>query len=101
MPSSESRLLLSEQSEKEGRLQCSGRVDDGLCCRLEPRFLCLDSDKFEGSGASPSLLSSEEEEEEEESCIRGGGSRHSAGLSPNKELRPPNSFCRRPFRSRV
>jgi len=99
MPSSASRSLLREESEKEDRLQGSGMVDDSLCWRLTPRFLYFGSGKCEGNGASPSLLSSEEEEEEP--CIRGGGTRLSAASSANKVLRPPNSLFRRPFRSRV
>jgi len=101
MPSSSARRsFLSVPSEKDDRIQWLGGVDDSLCWRLTPRFLCFESAKCEGSGASPSLLSSDEEEDEV-SCIRGGGSRFSAASSLNKELSPPNSFFRRPFRSRV
>lgn len=54
----------SEHAEKEDRLlQWSGGDDESLCWRLTTRFLCFESDKCEGNGANPSLLSSEEEEE--------------------------------------
>jgi hypothetical protein len=95
-------LLLGAAPEKDGRPQRSREVDDCLCWRLAPRFLCFDSDelKCDGSGASPSLLSSEEEEEEI-SCTRGGGMRLSAESSANRVFRPPNSFCLGAFRSSV